>query len=246
MSSNVAAIPEWKIRMAQQYFTKVKNETTTKSIQIPAARRALDSSDEDLEQEVQALAVSPSKRTIEIDREFEKIIYDNDLSEDNNSASTSLLSPPSLKTIAAAVVHNDSGYEGQSSAKKFSTSLNSSPAHHSLDETSEKCDERSPKVLELTPKTSLRKPSLGIIEEVDEMSAGATSTPKALDAKKIAAMFNREEESPGFRSMIEVLMMLVIVFSISYAMTMPLTGERRGGKYAAIEYYYNKVHNNAE
>jgi len=246
MSSNVAAIPEWKIRMAQQYFTKVKNETTTKSIQIPAARRALDSSDEDLEQEVQALAVSPSKRTIEIDREFEKIIYDNDLSEDNNSASTSLLSPPSLKTIAAAVVHNDSGYEGQSSAKKFSTPLKSSPAHHSLDETSEKCDERSPKVLELTPKTSLRKPSLGIIEEVDEMSAGATSTPKALDAKKIAAMFNREEESPGLGSMIEVLMMLVIVFSISYAMTMPLTGERRGGKYAAIEYYYNKVHNNAE
>jgi len=246
MSSNVAAIPEWKIRMAQQYFTKVKNETTTKSIQIPAARRALDSSDEDLEQEVQALAVSPSKRTIEIDREFEKIIYDNDLSEDNNSASTSLLSPPSLKTIAAAVVHNDSGYEGQSSAKKFSTSLNSSPTHHSLEETSEKCDERSPKVLELTPKTSLRKPSLGIIEEVDEMSAGATSTPKALDAKKIAAMFNREEESPGFRSMIEVLMMLVIVFSISYAMTMPLTGERRGGKYAAIEYYYNKVHNDAD
>ena len=59
-------IPEWKIRMAQQYFTKVKNETTTKSIQIPAARRALDSSDEDLEQEVQALAVSPSKRTIEV------------------------------------------------------------------------------------------------------------------------------------------------------------------------------------
>jgi len=232
--------------MAQQYFTKVKNETTTKSIQIPAASRALDSSDEDLEQEVQALAVSPSKRTIKIDREFEKIIYDNDLSEDNNSASTSLLSPPSLKTIAAAVVHNDSGYEGQSSTKKFSTSLNSSPAHHSLDETSEKCDERSPKVLELTPKTSLRKPSLGIIEEVDEMSAGATSTPKALDAKKIAAMFNREEESPGLGSMIEVLMMLVIVFSISYAMTMPLTGERRGGKYAAIEYYYNKVHNNAD
>ena len=66
MSSNVAAIPEWKIRMAQQYFTKVKNETTTKSIQIPAARRALDSSDEDLEQEVQPLAVSPSKRTIEV------------------------------------------------------------------------------------------------------------------------------------------------------------------------------------
>ena len=78
------------------------------------------------------------------------------------------------------------------------------------------------------------------------MSAGATSTPKALDAKKIAAMFNREEESPGFRSMIEVVMMLVIVFSISYAMTMPLTGERRGGKYAAIEYYYNKVHNDAD
>ena len=66
MSSHVDPIPEWKIRMAQQYFTKVKNETTTKSIQIPAARRALDSSDEDLEQEVQALAVSPSKRTIEV------------------------------------------------------------------------------------------------------------------------------------------------------------------------------------
>lgn len=250
MSSHVDPIPEWKIRMAQQYFKKVKNETTTKSIQIPAARRALDSSasDEDLAQEVQALAVSPSKRTIEVDREFEKIIYDNDLSEDSNSASTSLLSPPSLKTIAAAVVHNDSGYEGQSSSKKFSTSLDSSPVHYSLEESSEKCDERSPNVLELTPKTSLRKPSLGIIEEVDEMSAGAgaTSTPKALDAKKIAAMFNREEESPGFRSMIEVVMMLVIVFSISYAMTMPLTGERRGGKYAAIEYYYNKVHNDAD
>ena len=68
MSSHVDPIPEWKIRMAQQYFKKVKNETTTKSIQIPAARRALDSSasDEDFAQEVQALAVSPSKRTIEV------------------------------------------------------------------------------------------------------------------------------------------------------------------------------------
>ena len=94
----------------------------------------------------------------------------------------------------------------------------------------ETCDERSPKILELTPKSSLRKPSLGIIEKVNEMSAGATYTPRSLNAKKIAAMFNKEEESRSFRSMIEVLMMLVIVFSISYATSMPLMGERTGGK----------------
>ena len=69
MSANVDTIPEWKIRMAQQYFNKGKNETTTsKSIPISAARRALDSSDEDIEQELQALSVSPSsKRTIEVE-----------------------------------------------------------------------------------------------------------------------------------------------------------------------------------
>ena len=68
MSANVDTIPEWKIRLAQQYLNKGKKETmTSKSIQISAARRALDSSDEDLEQEVQVLAVNPSKRTIEVE-----------------------------------------------------------------------------------------------------------------------------------------------------------------------------------
>ena len=156
-------------------------------------------------------------------------------------------SPLSLKNIAAAAVQNDSGYEGQSSAKKFTLSpSNSSTGEHSPGEFSEGIGECSPKILDLTPKTRIRNSSLGIIQEVDEISAGATSTPKALDAKKIAAMFNREEDTLGFVSMIEVLMTLVIVFSVFYAMTMPLTGERTGGKYAAIEYYYSKVHSNTD
>ena len=151
-----------------------------------------------------------------------------------------------MKTIAAAVVQNDSGYEGQSSVKKLFPSPSSSTAEKSSLEESSVSEECSPQKLDLTPKPSIRKSSLGIIEEVDEISAGATSTPKALDAKKIAAMFNREEESHGFMSMIEVLMMLVLAFSIFFAMTMPFTGERIGGKYAAMEFYYNKVHGNAD
>ena len=151
-----------------------------------------------------------------------------------------------MKTIAAAVVQNDSGYEGQSSVKKLFSSPSGSTAEKSSLKESSISEECSPQRLDLTPKTSIRKSSLGIIEEVDEISAGATSTPKALDAKKIAAMFNREEESHNFMSMIEVLMMLVLAFSIFFAMTMPFTGERTGGKYAAMEFYYNKVHGNAD
>ena len=68
MSSNVE-IPEWKLRLAQQYFKKGKNESTTSTqgIPIPAAsRKALDSSEEDNE-EFESFAVSPSKRTIEVE-----------------------------------------------------------------------------------------------------------------------------------------------------------------------------------
>jgi len=244
MEATASEIPEWKIRLAQQYFNNDKKESkpTTQSIPIPAARKALDSSDEDTEEEFKSfLAVSPSKRAIEIDQDFEKLIYDNDLSENNNSAS--LQSPQSLKTIAAAVVQNDSGYEGPDSVKKlFPSPSNSSAEQLEESSISEEC---TPKKLDLTPKTSFRKASLGIIEEVDEISAGATSTPKALNAKKIAAMFNREEESQGFMSVIEMLVMFVLACSIFFAMTMPLTGERTGGKYAAMEYYH-KVHSNAD
>jgi len=244
MTANASDIPEWKIRLAQQYFNKEKEESkpTTQGIPIPAARKALDSFDEDSEEEFKSfVAVSPSKRAIEIDQEFEKLIYDNDLSANNNSGS--LQSPQSLKTIAAAVVQNDSGYEGQHSVKKLFPSP-SNPSTEQLEESSisEEC---TPKKLDLSPKTSIRKPSLGIIEEVDEISAGATSTPKALNAKKIAAMFNREEESQSFMSVIEMLVMLVLACSIFFAMTMPFTGERTGGKYAAMEYYH-KVHSNAD
>ena len=69
MTSNVE-IPEWKLRLAQQYFKKGKNESTTSTqgIPIPAAsRKALDSSEEDNE-EFESFAVSsPSKRTIEVE-----------------------------------------------------------------------------------------------------------------------------------------------------------------------------------
>ena len=68
MTSNVE-IPEWKLRLAQQYFKKGKNESTTSTqgIPIPAAsRKAFDSSEEDNE-EVESFAVSPSKRTIEVE-----------------------------------------------------------------------------------------------------------------------------------------------------------------------------------
>ena len=68
MTSNVE-IPEWKLRLAQQYFNKGKNESTTstQSIPIPAAsRKALDSSEEDNE-EFESFAFSPSKRTIEVE-----------------------------------------------------------------------------------------------------------------------------------------------------------------------------------
>ena len=69
MTSNVE-IPEWKLRLAQQYFKKGKNESTsTQGIPIPAAsRKALESSEEDNE-EFESFAVSPSKRTIEV-KEF--------------------------------------------------------------------------------------------------------------------------------------------------------------------------------
>ena len=46
-------------------------------------------------------------------------------------------------------------------------------------------------------------------------------------------------------SAIEMLVMLVLACSIFFAMTMPFTGERTGGKYAAMEYYH-KVHSNAD
>ena len=68
MTSNVE-IPEWKLRLAQQYFNKGKNESTTSTqgIPIPAAsRKALDSSEEDNE-EFESFAFSPSKRTIEVE-----------------------------------------------------------------------------------------------------------------------------------------------------------------------------------
>ena len=42
-------------------------------------------------------------------------------------------------------------------------------------------------------------------------------------------------------SAIEMLVMLVLACSIFFAMTMPFTGERTGGKYAAMEYFH-KVH----
>merc|ERR1719342_289379 len=140
--------------------------TSTQGIPIPAAsRKALDSSEEDNEEYESFAVSSPSKRTIEIDQEFEKLIYDNDLSAEINPAS--LKSPLSLKTIAAAVVQNDSGYEGQSSVKKFFPSPSSSTAEKSSLEESSVSEECSPQKLDLTPKTSMRKPSLGIIEEVD-------------------------------------------------------------------------------
>ena len=69
MNANEEAIPEWKLRLAQQYFNKRKNAPTA-PIQInpiQAARRALDSSDEELEEEFKSFAVSPSKRTIEVE-----------------------------------------------------------------------------------------------------------------------------------------------------------------------------------
>ena len=148
-----------------------------------------------------------------------------------------------MKTIAAAMVQNDSGYGGQSSEERFFTSpSNTSTTSLSLEESSsELWTTALEKKIVLTPKTSSNKSPLGIIEEVDEILAGATSTPKVLDAAKIASMFNKDEESGGLLSAIEVVMLLVVVFSLCYMMTMTLTGERTGGKYAAIQFYHDKL-----
>ena len=53
MTANASEIPEWKIRLAQQYYNKEKKESkpTTQGIPIPAARKAIASSDEDSESE---------------------------------------------------------------------------------------------------------------------------------------------------------------------------------------------------
>ena len=75
MEATASEIPEWKIRLAQQYFNNDKKESkpTTQSIPIPAARKALDSSDEDTEEEFKSfLAVSPSKRAIEVEKFTDK------------------------------------------------------------------------------------------------------------------------------------------------------------------------------
>ena len=54
------------------------------------------------------------RKTISVDQEFVDTLYDQDIefSEDCSP------SPPSLKKMAAAAVHNDSGYEGLDSNKK--------------------------------------------------------------------------------------------------------------------------------
>ena len=97
-----------------------------------------------------------------------------------------------MKTIAAAVVQNDSGYEGQSSVKKLFSSPSGSTAEKSSLKESSISEECSPQRLDLTPKTSIRKSSLGIIEEVDEDNVSSPSPDKDEDYIK------QEDENGSF------------------------------------------------
>ena len=80
MTANASDIPEWKIRLAQQYFNKEKEESkpTTQGIPIPAARKALDSFEDSEEEFKSFVAVSPSKRAIEVE-EFTSKYFNPDL-----------------------------------------------------------------------------------------------------------------------------------------------------------------------
>lgn len=102
------AIENRKIDLVQNYFQSRK----AKPQDLKAKGDGLTSTD----------GGSIQKKTIEIDSDFVNVIYDNDLNKafmaDKSEDEPECRTPPSLKTIAAAAVHNDSGYEGNDSTKK--------------------------------------------------------------------------------------------------------------------------------
>ena len=107
------AIENKKIDLVQNYFQS--SEVNKLKLEESKKREVQKSTTEGGE--------SIQKKTIEVDSDFVSVIYDNDLNkaflEEWGNDQPECLTPPSLKTIAAAAVHNDSGYEGNDSSKKL-------------------------------------------------------------------------------------------------------------------------------
>ena len=127
------AIENRKIDLVQNYFhNKPKPEVSKRK-----ERSSMSSTD----------GGSIPKKTIEVDSDFVNVIYDNDLNNaflaDKPEEEPECRTPPSLKTIAAAVVHNDSGYEGNDDSGKKSQLSFSFDKSKLLDHFSEEEDRQS-------------------------------------------------------------------------------------------------------
>jgi len=168
---------------------------------------------------------SIQKKTIEIDSDFVNVIYDNDLNKafmaDKSVDEPECRTPPSLKTIAAAAVHNDSGYEGNDSNKK------SKEVSFDFDK--------------------IKRKLLDDFSEEEDLQ----STVLLEDNKSFSAIFDKHTEEDFSTVLVEFVMMMIVFASVCYMIFMgDLEGDygedssRLGGKRAAIKFYYDSLERN--